>query len=94
MISKITYEKGVFGLREERGTRPRKIRADRKHRFPWRVDPGIWPRIRVIAFNCRLSHNTVIDLLVGAALENDEIINSIYSAYPPSGNYILVRDEE
>jgi hypothetical protein len=72
----------------------RKARSDRKHRLTLRLPREDYNRIKVIAFNCNISINHVVELLLIAALESDHIIDKIYAAHPPGPHqFIYVHDE-
>lgn len=78
----------------EEGRPPvKKTRIDRKHRFTYRVDKKLWDRLEGIGFNHSLSVNELLDVLIVAALDNEEIMSSFRLAYPLRKQYVLVRED-
>lgn len=62
-------------------------------RFPLRIPFEDYNRARVISFNCGISLNRTMCLLLAAALANDRIVDRIYAAHPPGKDqFIYVSD--
>lgn len=76
--------------RREESTR--KVRSDKKVQFPLRFnDKSTHEAIEVLSFNTDKSFNLITNLLLEAAVKNDEIINGILAMYPPRENIIIIR---
>lgn len=73
--------------------RKRKTRSDKKHKYLLRMEQKMWDRIRVLSFNTRLSYNVILDKLITASLENEEVINALYLVHPRESSYIMIREE-
>ncbi len=58
-------------------------------RFPLRVPLDDYNRIRVIAFNCRISINRTIGYLLAASLSDERIVDRLYAAHPPGKDQFI-----
>lgn len=73
----------------------RKERVDKKHKYLLSIEQHDFHKIRAIAFNCNISYQKVIEMLLVESLANDFVVDKIYSAYPPVAReqFVIVRGD-
>lgn len=65
----------------------RRIRNDRKHRYPLRVENGLWQRVWELSLNCGgsasgASLNVILTKLILHALDDEGIVKRIEDEFP------------
>lgn len=74
----------------------RKVRSDKKHQYPLRVQVPLWVKINELALSCRdavsgPSLNEILCLLLEFAVKDDAIISQVKDRFPERREIVLVR---